>query len=83
MIHFFWWVGGLKLKDFYFACLLGFSLLCSYYLRLNQNHKINALVISTVLFYAAGVWGFQRSPDSNAPQSGAMSWFRGVHKYGG
>lgn len=44
---------------------------------------MNALVISTVLLNAAGVGGFQGSPDSNAPQSGAMSCFRGVHKHVG
>ena len=35
----------------------------------------------SLLFYAAGVWGFKKAPDSNVIQTRAVRCFLGVHKY--
>ena len=43
--------------------------------------KLYDSMVGSILFYAAGVWGFKNSPDSNAIQARAMRCFLGVHKY--
>lgn len=43
--------------------------------------KLYDSVVGSVLFHAAGPWGFKDAPDSNAIQGRATRCFLGVHKY--
>ncbi|XP_034050550.1 oocyte zinc finger protein XlCOF7.2-like, partial [Thalassophryne amazonica] len=38
-------------------------------------------VVASVLFYAAGVWGFEEAPKCDAVQQRAMRYFLGVHRF--
>ena len=50
---------------------LGFSIFTQLYKSL----------VDSVLFYAAGVWGFEEVSDCNSVQNRALRCFLGVHKY--
>lgn len=43
--------------------------------------KLYDSMVEPVLFYAAGVWGFEDSPEGNTVQSRAMRYFLGVHRF--
>ena len=43
--------------------------------------KLYNSLVDSILFYAAGVWGFKERPDCNAIQSRALRCFLGVHKF--
>ena len=38
-------------------------------------------MVGSVLFYGAGVWGYDEAPECNSIQNRAMRYFLGVHKY--
>ena len=43
--------------------------------------KLYDTMVSSILFYAAGVWGFEEATECNKVQSRALRCFLGVHKY--
>lgn len=48
---------------------------------MTNKMKLCPDLYGTMLFYAAGVWGFKNAPDSNAIQNWVMRCILRVHKY--